>query len=97
MLKTIKKGIELNKAEKLMHKINKIILDKISFHWKCFIKIDNIGSKSLVIRYKGYDDWKEEDLVYVLKLIQAITNKHSISMYRYECEHRLEIEVDINE
>jgi len=95
MIKTIKKGIELNKAENLMNKINKIIRDKISVHWECLIKIDSIGSKSLLIRYKSYQDWKEEDLVYILKLIQAITNKHSLSMYRYDCEHRLEIEVDI--
>ena len=94
MIKTIKSGIEINKAKKLMNKINKIIRDKISVHWECLIKTDNIKS-SLLIRYRSYKDWKEEDLVYILKIIQAISNKHSLSMYRYDCEHRLEIEVDI--
>ena len=93
MIKTIMKGIKLSNAEKLMKKINDEIDKKLSIHWKCFIKHQTITS--LAIKYKSYEDWKEEDLVYILKLINAVCTKHNLSMYFYNSKYRLEIEISI--
>lgn len=93
MLNTIMKGIKLNKAEKLMKKINDAIDKDLSIHWDCFIKHQT--TTSLAIRYKSYEDWKEEDLVYILKLINAVCTKHNLSMYFHNSKYRLEIEIDI--
>ena len=95
MIKTLIKGIELSKAEKLMKKVNDCIIKDVSIvNWTCYIKKSTLGLK-LIIRYANYEDWKEEDLVKILKIIPAVTTKHNLSMYRYDCEHRLKIEIDI--
>lgn len=94
MIKIIKKGIELHKAEKLMKKINDAIEKKLSIHWKCYIKKE-IAVIALGIEYNSYENWMEEDLVYILKLINATCTKHSLSMYFHDCKYRLRIEVDI--
>lgn len=85
--------IDMYKAEKIMKKINNSICKKLSRHWKCYIKKE-IGVE-LVIKYESYEDWKEEDLVYILKLIDAVNIKHNLSIYWYRCKHLLEIDCNI--
>ena len=96
MFKTLMKGIELNRAEKLMKNINDAIRKELmsSVHWSCFIKKSST-SLSLVIEYKSYENWKEEDLAFILKLIQAKCTKHNLVMYFHNFEYTLQISVDI--
>ena len=84
----------MNKAEKLMKKINEELRKTLSIHWECHIKKDT--QIQLVIKYESYEDWKEEDLVYILKLINATCTKHNLSMYFERYKYFLEIDVYIN-